>query len=91
MKGWYQAQQDSILCLFIFSGTAPAWNNTQAKEAPLPLVLALVPFKKFPIECITVFVFEVFGYFLKHKTQCPQIYIKLTPFEKYYLLRCCSF
>ena len=38
--------------------------------------------------------------FVGHKTQCPQIYIKLTIFEdndsrklplKYYLLRCCSF
>ena len=40
------------------------------------------------------------GSFVIHKTQCPQIYIKLTLFEdndgrklpfKFYLLRCCSF
>ena len=39
------------------------------------------------------------GYFLLHKTQCPQIYFKLKQFEgdcrklplKFYLLRCCSF
>ena len=54
------------------------------------------------IQTIRVFykVLQGFWYFLQHKTQCPQTYIKLTPFEdndsrklpyKYYLMRCCSF